>query len=146
MPDIKIFWDVPQGRGDWQLLGADLATGDDLATAVLVSLFSDRQADPDDALPAGVTDRRGWWADTATDRIGSKIWLTTRSKATADVPNRVRRCVLEALQWIVDDGVAQTVEATVAWLRSGVLGTVVTITRRDGTAVALKFDWAWETL
>jgi len=43
-----------------------------LVRAVMISLFTWRRANPDDALPG--TERMGWWGDTfptiANDRIG----------------------------------------------------------------------------
>lgn len=55
---------------------------DELAAAVLISLFSWRKSNPDDGVRA--PNRQGWWGDTfahtAGDRIGSRLWLLQRQK------------------------------------------------------------------
>ena len=53
-----------------------------LRSAVLISLFTDRRAEPGD-VPEG-EDPRGWWADVLGeegDRIGSRLWLIDRFEA-----------------------------------------------------------------
>lgn len=100
-----------------------------LATAVILSLFTDRRAGPDDALPAGVTDRRGWVGDefmpvadtsvgisAGSDAWGSLLWLLHHGKATVDVLERARFAAQEALAWLVRDGIASRVDVTVLWV------------------------------
>lgn len=102
-----------------------LALEDTLQTAIYISLFSDRRAGVDDRLPAGVTDRRGWVGDEFVaddgDAWGSKLWLLYSGKATADVPERARFAVKEALAWMIDTGVASLIEAEALWV-PGTLG------------------------
>jgi phage gp46-like protein len=147
MPDISTFWDVANARGDWALAGADLASGSDLATAVLVSLFTDRAADPDDAIPDGTTDPRGWWGDTgAASPIGSKLWLLARAKATEAVRLRARDYAEQALQWLLDDGVAAEVAVTAAWARPDLLALDVVIAEPDGRSATFNYQWAWKAV
>lgn len=143
MSDITIFWDPANGRGDWRVLGADLATGNDLASAVLISIFTDRVARPDDVIPDGTNDPRGWWADEAKYPIGSRLWLLSRAKQTQDVLADAQDYVVEALQWLIDDGVAGAVDVGVEWSRPGWLGIQIVVRRTDGTTVPLNFAWAW---
>ena len=56
MSDISTIWQMT--RGDWARAGTALASGNDLVSAVTISLFSDRAAEPDDAIPDGSTDPR----------------------------------------------------------------------------------------
>ena len=58
MSDITTTWTVETGTGDWSIMGGALASGDDLASAVLISLFTDRIADDSDIPPDGSDDRR----------------------------------------------------------------------------------------
>lgn len=51
MSDIATTWDASRLTGDWVLAGGDLVAGDDLETSVILSLFTDRLATPDDPLP-----------------------------------------------------------------------------------------------
>ena len=67
MSDTSTIW-RDFTRGDWVMNGAQLQSGGDLTTAVLISLFTDRQARSDDVIPDGTTDQRGWWADSELTR------------------------------------------------------------------------------
>lgn len=141
MSDITISWSAADGRGDWTIApGGDLDTGDDLATAILLSLFTDRQANADDAIPDGTTDRRGWWGDP---EIGSRLWLLDRSKQTEAVRRKAADYIAEALQWLVDDGVVARFDIAVAWERRSFLGATVIAYRTDGRSVAVSYAWAW---
>jgi len=141
MPDIMISWSAGEARGDWSLASGDLGTGDDLATAILLSLFTDRLATADDTLPDGTDDRRGWWGDR---EIGSRLWLLDRAKETEDTRRKAGDYIAEALQWLIDDGVVARFDIRVEWVRRSTLGAWVTAHRRDGTSTAYNFAWAWQ--
>lgn len=59
MSDIASFWNVDEMFADWQKGLGELTTGNDLQTAILDSLFTDRLARADDDYED--SDRRGWW-------------------------------------------------------------------------------------
>lgn len=166
--DIATRWDPARGIGDWVLSAANavlwtdeqgnsitderglpidtvftagqgLLGGDELATAVLISLFSDAAAADDDPVPSGSDDRRGWWAGA----IGSKLWLRLRAKATDLTLALVKRDIEEALAWLVEDDVAASIDVSTAWVRPGMLGATVIIRRQDGTRRAFAFSNLW---
>ena len=142
MPDITTRW--AGVSGDWAVAGADLAAGDDLATAVLISLGTDRLAGASDELLDGSDDPRGWWGDDGEAYpIGSKIWLRRRSKRTRRTLDLVADDCREALQWLLDDRVASSVEVATSWAGSR-LEAVITISRADGSAETLRYAWVWE--
>lgn len=144
MSDITTTWIVQSGTGDWSISGGALTSGNDLETAVLISLFTDRVAEATDIPPDGGDDRRGWWGDEDEDvPIGSRLWLLDRSRLTPAVANTARIYIEEALRWLVDDEVATSVKALTAISGASQLNSIVTITRSDGTVVPLKFNWAW---
>jgi phage gp46-like protein len=94
---------------------------DTLSTAVILSLFTDRRAGPDDALPLRETNRRGWVGDELAgalgeDQWGSGLWLCAAGKATADTLERARFAAQEALAWLVRDGIASHVTVTAEWV------------------------------
>jgi phage gp46-like protein len=131
---------VPSADGtafDLAIDGYGLATESGLKSAVIVSLYTDRRADADDAIPDGTDDRRGWWAEP---QIGSRLWLLAREKETADVLARAQEYAREALAWLVEDGAAAAVEVSAAWVRRGVLGLTVTIRLADRTQFADVFN------
>src|SRR6218665_2594807 len=111
--DIATVWNDVTAAGDCVVVGGDLQADAGLKTAVLISLFSDRRAAADDVLPAPGASRRGWWGDEYLARpLGSRLWLLDREKDQPEVLNRTREYALEALGWLVEDGIAASVEAT----------------------------------
>ena len=119
MADITTVWQVTRSCGDWVVSGPDLLGGDDLSTAILISAFTDRTALPDDVIPDGSNDPRGWWGDVAQAYpIGSRLWL-------------------------LDDGVVARFDIQVEWTRRSMLGAQIIARRNDGTTQATAFAWAW---
>lgn len=117
-----------------------LETDDGLETAVIVSLFTDAGATPEELASYGIApDRnRGWWADDYPDVdgdvLGSKLWLLERAKHTPEALADAVLFVEQALAWMVDDGVALAVSATANWHKpTGYLQLAIEITRADGT-------------
>ncbi|HXI23745.1 MAG TPA: phage GP46 family protein [Pyrinomonadaceae bacterium] len=144
MSDIATVWDVANSRGDWLLAGAQLATGNDLATAVLISIFTDGEAHADDVIPDGTTDRRGWWGNAGDDKpLVSRLWLLDRSKLTEEVAARARDYIAESLQWMLDDGVAVGIEIATQIVIPNMLGVQVALKKRDGATETMRFGWAW---
>lgn len=153
MADARLLWfNQYGGYADLSLLSeGQLDSTQDLATAVIVSLFSDRLAAQSDKLNYYEDNRRGWWGDTDLQRahpgdlLGSRLWLLERHKSDEKLPIIARGYILEALQWMLDDGVAAKVEANCYFLHGdqSKLGAVVTITRHGQRPISLQFDWAW---
>ena len=146
MTDILTSWDLQ--RGDWLIGAPGLAEESGLKSAIILSLFSDRRANPDDALPSPASsDRRGWWGDNfaalQNDRIGSRLWLLSREKQLSKVLLRANEYCKEALQWLIDDGIAKAVEVHAEIVRAGVLGVEIIITRPDGVDQKFQFDDIW---
>jgi phage gp46-like protein len=144
MADITTIWDVDNGRGDWAMAGPSLQSGNDLETAVLISLFTDRQAEPSDVILDGSGDPRGWWADQgAASPIGSRLWLLDRACDRADVPVRANAYITEALAWLIEDGVATSVDVATEFTTPTMLGCAIAILRSSGEQVVLNYAWAW---
>lgn len=116
MTDASLVWDAAVHGGDLVVAGTDLAADGGVRTAVLVSLLTDRRAAAGE-LPAGETDRRGWWGDSLAadgDRIGSGLWLLGREARRPDVVRRAEGYAREALAWLVEDGAAERVDVAVS--------------------------------
>ncbi|CAP57509.1 phage GP46 family protein [Gluconacetobacter diazotrophicus] len=164
--DIAISWDPTTGTGDWSIVGGDLALGDDLTSAVMISIFTDRvaPAQPDTTdvavgitAPSGPTgsaqdDRRGWWGDAFADvPIGSRLWELARAvKAGATaIPAEVKAVLAEALQWMVDDGVASSVVVDAWWdpaNRQAIAFSVTVTEATSSTPITFRFSWSWQEL
>jgi phage gp46-like protein len=149
MTDIALVQDA-DGRLDVAIETGDLTADESLRTAVILSLMLDRRANADDELPHGGTDRRGWWADAYSeppeDLVGSRLWLLSREKDLPDVRRRAEAYAREALQWLLDDGIAESIEVEAETVQRGWLGLLVTIRRPGGGTVEQRYDYAWEAL
>lgn len=146
--DVKLAFDTDSLQGDLALDGPDLATDAGLETAVIISLFTDRRADSDDALPAqDDSDRRGWWGDALPmiegHRIGSRLWLLGREKVTTETLRRAEEYGAEALAWLLDAGIASRIE-TLAEAQGSRLALRITIHRPQGDALSWAYDNLWE--
>jgi phage gp46-like protein len=133
---------------------------DSLATAVIISLFTDRRAGPDDVLPAGCTDARGWLGAelmqdgyAEPDDWGSTLWLLYAGKVTPDVLSRAQYAAQQALGWLVRDGIAIKVEVQALWAgpRADVLAIRPTIYQPDRPSPVYDVLWGtslrrWTTL
>ncbi len=109
MSDISTWWQVNSNKADWLQGSGDLLAGDDLQTAIMISLFTDGVAKPDDQLDESY--RRGWWGDLGNNyNIGSRLWLLDREKLTKSVASKAEDYAKESLKWLVDDGVVSFFE------------------------------------
>ena len=125
-----------------------LDQADNLTRAVIISLFSWRRANPEDIVEG---QKMGYWGDVveppeANDRIGSRLWLLSREKILNSTFVRAREFALEALQWLITDGVASKVEVLAERFGPNGLALVCTIYRVEGSTVTLRFDQAWEII
>jgi phage gp46-like protein len=147
MSDLALRWDATAFAADLAIEANDLARDGGLETAILLSLFTDRRAEPGDPLPDGESDRRGWWADAVPvvegDQIGSRLWLLSREKETKATLSRAEEYGREALGWLIEDRVAERVEVTAEVPRGGMLGLEVVIYRPQADPVRYRFNHAW---
>ncbi|ECP0310289.1 hypothetical protein JOU96_004764 [Salmonella enterica] len=139
MADVAIVW--RSGHGDLVLNGPDLLTDDSIKTAVIISLFTDRRAQPSDPVPDGTTDRRGWWADSFRKRpIGSRLWLLSREKTLASVVERTAAYADEALAWLKPAGLVTSVTCTAARVAHDCLRLSVSLVMPDGARRPMIFE------
>ncbi|MET3135269.1 phage gp46-like protein [Oxalobacteraceae bacterium GrIS 1.11] len=147
MSDTSTVWVRELGRGDWNLDGADLQSGNDLETAILISLFTDREANPDDVIPDGTGDPRGWVGDLGQPyKIGSRIWLLARAKQSPETLRLASDYIGEALQWLIDDGVVARFDITAEWSATSLLGAAVMAYQNNGSSIPMNFSWVWKAI
>ncbi len=127
--------------------GTGLLNDETLRTAVLISLMTDRRASDDDALPDFPTpgdirpDRRGWCGDALAEDsslIGSRLWLLWREKQTEETRRRAVAYCREALQWLIDDGIASAVTVDASWPETGWLAVRIAIALVAGGQFAVS--------
>lgn len=147
MPDIATAWNAEISRGDYELVPPGVLRSDqDLGTAVMLSLFSDRTCEPDDVPPDG-GGRRGWWGDAfRTYPLGSRLWLLSREKESEQTRLRAESYGREALRWMIREEIASATEVSAAWTAPGRLELDVVIVSPPGTRIGWRFAIAWGQL
>lgn len=135
---------------DLAIIQNDLAIDDGLETSVIVSLFSDKRVTAEELSQFDVrqTDLRGWWgdefADDEGDQIGSKLWLLDRSKIIQETLNQAQEFAADALQWMIDDGIATSISCSASWDINQAMVLQVLI-YRPGQNAPYKFTKKWNT-
>lgn len=142
---------------DWAYAGADepdnvggLANKAALATAVILSLYTDRRCPPDHPLAKYAEgDLRGWWGEDILEPgetvAGSLLWLLERSVVTDEIRLYADAFTREALAWALAAGVAARLDVDVDVLpaRNG-FSIAIALYGRDGALVHdCKYESAW---
>lgn len=120
----------------------DILTRDFFDTALLMSLFCERRA-----LPSEVPEserRRGWIGNESTPgfEVGSKLWLYYQARATRTILGEVESVVVDGLQWMIDDGIAQKIVAN-SIFSNGQISIDVLITR-PSSKVDRRYFEIWD--
>lgn len=162
MPDIRLKQTIKPGEYnvvtlDWLKTPVNLLDEtQELQTAVILALGTDRLANPDDPLP-GIDDddRRGWWGDVDAQEIwgawpiGSRGWLLERAKITdagykygATVTN-AEAYVREALTPFLQNKIAS--QMSVSAVRNGIgeIDVTAVLFRGPTREIALQFEGLW---
>ena len=143
MQDIG-FFETGGATLDLVVENGDLKADNTIENAVLISLFSDHYLNPDE-LPQGETDPRGWWADNISDpsddEIGSLIWLSDRGKTDTETINRIEDSAKDSLQWLIDDGIAESVTAVATRINTTAFNIAIEIFKPQGDNIPFKFLW-----
>ena len=143
MSDIASFWNVDEMFADWQKGLGELTTGNDLQTAILDSLFTDRLARADDDYED--SDRRGWWGDSGEEsQLGSRLWLLRRKKLTPDVAKKAEEYSSEALNWLKVDGVVSEVIPFARIVLPDRLNLIIRYQAPGKDWQEFRFYWRWE--
>lgn len=144
--DIELFLaqDATGTAIDLRVENGGLAVDHEIKTAVLRSLFTDRRAEDDDVLPDPLGGARGWWGDAfLPSPMGSRLWLLGREKILPETLTRARDYAREALQWLVEAGVARSIEVDVLRVELDRLALVVAINRNGSPPARYRFELAW---
>ncbi len=128
-----------------------IQTEEGLETACIISLFTNRRATEQELRLAGLDSDHlgGWWGDSFPeidgDVLGSKLWLLERGKRQQATLDDADRYAAEALQWLLDDKVAQAVTPTASFFEdTDLLIIAIDIERPDD--LQPKFRRVWEAI
>jgi phage gp46-like protein len=142
--DLKIGWNRELAEGDLSVSGTALTLDDGLESAVLLSLFLDRRA-PDTGLLEPGEDPRGALIDSLGgingDEMGSLLWLLERRVLDESARSDAEAWARQSLTWMLEDGVASSLDVTAELQPPDRIGISVTITEPSGTAKRFSFVW-----
>ena len=164
-PDDKVslwdtVWNPASGSGDWALAGPrdpanpmGLAANAVLETAVILSLFTDRQCPADHPLAkwAG-SDRRGYWGDYFLEEgetpMGSLLWLLERAAMLPGIDKWAEAFALDALAPLITQGAVAATTAKASALPGGKgITLAIGLYAQSGQQIyAREFDVLWRQL
>ncbi|MFZ9921989.1 MAG: phage GP46 family protein [Candidatus Nanopelagicaceae bacterium] len=136
MADVGLIWQ--DGWADILLneSNSDLQTGKDLKTAILVSLFSDSRANPEELLLD--EDPRGWWSRD----LGSLLWLLARQKTTLQNLEKGIQYIKDALNWLIVQNIAKSIDVTGTIENRSKFNFIITIKKSND----YRFQYLWENI
>lgn len=142
---------------DWAVEAGDLAKCCTLEVAVLLSLYTDRDAPDGVDVPEGLRPHIWWgqayWGqvfaaaglDIGDIQLGSLRWLLVREKATEQTKARSIQYDRDALDWMITLGLAEAIDVQAEWSAPGHLATTIIITKPDGLAEKYQAFWEYPT-
>jgi len=127
-------------NADITIQNGDLSRDESLETSILICIYTDARNVGETEFAGDV---RGWWADNTA---GSLLWLLERSKTESAVLGMAEDRLRSALQWLIDDGVAEKFTVTAA--RQGTVGITITVQvyrPQDGNNPAtFRYFYNWQ--
>lgn len=85
------------------------------------------------------TDKGRWWA---YPDFGSEMWtLRQTGKIDGKTAGDVRRMILDSLQWLIDDGLAKTIECSAERADKTRINWSVRVIRPDGSDIKVEDSW-----
>lgn len=130
MADAGLMW--VNGQADLAIIDGIDMPGSELETNIVVSLFTDARSSKD------IEDKRGYWGSG----VGSLLWELFRETASQENLQRAIQYCKDALQWLVDDGIAASIEVT--GVVFNYVGFAINVTIKRGTNK--EFDYLFEGL
>ena len=97
---------------------------DELESAVIMSLFTDARATEEEyeEIKDWELSRRGYWAEQLDGvKLGSKLWLLNRAPRNEDTFERAAAYTKEALNWLIQDGIAESLEVETSYEQDDLL-------------------------
>ena len=108
---------------------------EDLKRAIVISLFTWKRADPTDIYDGN--NKYGWWGDSfpykENDKIGSKLWQLIRTKITDDIIMQAQEMCEEALAWLIEDGIVDSLNVSISRLNTDKLEALITLYQNEKT-------------
>ena len=131
------------GIYDLSVFDQNFKSVDGFETAIIVSLFTDDRAPASNVATA--FSRRGWVGNILTADVGrglgSILWLYEQSRITRDIINQIEVAANNCLAWMVEDGIAKSVSASVANVTAKGVSFNIEITTVTGETKSYSILW-----
>ena len=115
--DIKLTNE--KGYYDFAIEDGSIVTDDSLFTAIIFSLFTDKRESEQRIDPLK---NRGWIIDIVKGtQAGSLLWLLDQARSTTENATLAATFAEDALQWMVDTGLALSVAFSGDVVRQGII-------------------------
>lgn len=141
MADFAMVWN-PEGYADIVLSQTDIVMTDTLESYFFISLFCDARATDPSQIPDG-DDPRGFWGDTFPtvdgQSTGSLLWTLSQANQDNDTLQLAIRYSSDCTQWMIDEGVVNSIDVQAQWVDLGILGLILTV-QTDQEPVIFQFS------
>jgi phage gp46-like protein len=142
---ISVTWNNQESRCEIERSGGPIVLTDSLNPAVLLSLMSDREFEPD-RRRMDDAERRGWWGDglndDPADRTGSLLWKRKGMNDSVATRKLLADDIKQALRWLKTSGIAKSIDVTVERYEppSGVIAAAIEITSSTGKRWTVNWE------
>lgn len=148
MADIRLAFNPEIMEYDVFIVDEDIQTGDDIKTAIILSLFTWCRAKPDDKL-SKAQKRFGWFGDQIADNvkfpIGSRLYLLSRKTISPQTLREAEEYAFEALKWMIEDKVVTSISCTAERVSNERADLVIVYTLGNETQTK-RFDDLWQQI
>jgi len=131
---------------DFDSVSLDLKTSDSLFNCVTLSLGTFAREKKLEKVISNLNPSiGGWWGDSlnAEYNLGSNVYEAIPGKSVDSSLKDVERLSKDALQWLVDDGIAQSVGCS-AKFEGSVIVIGVVIAKPSGEVAEYSYELNWE--
>ena len=137
---------LQNGCYDLEYKDNDFIEDGGLETSIIISLFSNKRISEDQRQELSLRELGGWWGssliDPDSDEVGSRFWVLTRAKATIETLRLIEDYAMEALNYLIEDGVASSIEVNASYNQGLTLNLEIQIFRPFNEVS--KFSILWD--
>lgn len=140
--DVRL---VKNSEGIYDIVASnmDIESTDGFETALQVSLLTDARA-PSSKVQSAIN-RRGWVGNIRTAdagrSLGSILWTYEQSRLTQSIANQIQVDAQNSLFWMVEDGNARSVSASIGQVTTTSVIFYITIETVSGETKSYSILW-----
>ena len=134
------------GLYDLDMSNNDLVLTNSLSNAVVLSLGTwarDERLNDSATIEPQIG---GWFGNVLGDAFGSRIWKSFRDTLNSASVSRATAFAKDALKWLVDDGVAKSVDVNVTGFEGTKVYFNVVVNKPDASGEEFRWQANWEAV